>query len=80
MSASDFVEREEARLRAELARERASNRHYAERCPGMPETNCYRAGPLSPTRFYTTRDYLVACIKREHARFNPANCPTRRGR
>lgn len=73
----DLVEQEDARLRDELRRERDSNRDFEHRCPQVPETACYRRGPLRPSQFYTTRDYLVACIKREHARFNPAGCGRR---
>lgn len=80
MSGRNLVEQEEARLRAELERERESNRDFKRRCPGMTETNCYRQRPLRPSEFYTMREYLVASIEREHARFNPARCPRRGSR
>ena len=80
MTGRNLVEQEEARLRAELDRERDSNRAFKRRCPGVPETQCYRERPLHPSQFYTMRDYLVASIDREHARFNPGRCPRRGSR
>jgi hypothetical protein len=76
MNPRDLVEYEEAKLRRELAREEESNRVYAERCPGARETECYQRGPLPPSSFYTTREFLRYHIDREHARFNPARCST----
>ncbi len=76
MSPRDLVAFEDAQLRRELQREEASNRDYAARCPGVRETECYRRGPLPPSSFYTTRDFLRYRISREHARYNPALCTT----
>lgn len=74
MKSRDLVAQEEARLRAELRREEASNRVFASRCPGVKQTECYQRGPLPPSAFYTTADRLRQLISREHARFNPARC------
>ena len=76
MSPRDLVAFEEAQLRAELRREETSNRDFAARCPGVRETDCYRRAPLAPSAFYTTHQYLRYRIDREHARFNPARCPS----
>jgi hypothetical protein len=75
MRPRDLVALQETRLRQELAREEASNCAFAARCPGVRETECYRRGPLRPSSYYTTTEFLRACIKREHQRFNPARCP-----
>ena len=69
-----LVERAERRLAEELRREQESNRHFARRCPGVPETECYRRGPLPASRFYTVGDYQRYLIDREQARFNPGYC------
>lgn len=74
---STLADQEEGRLREELRREQASNRHYARRCPGMAETGCYRAPPKPPAEFFTVQDCLKYRIDREQARFNPARCSKR---
>jgi hypothetical protein len=79
MNTRDLLALKDAQLRRELAREQSSNRVFAARCPGVHETDCYRRGPLSQSSFYTTADWLRACITREHARFNPARCAAPRG-
>jgi hypothetical protein len=79
MSPRDLVAFEETQRRAELRREQASNRDFAARCPGARETDCYRRGPLPPSAFYTTRQYLRYRIDREHARWNPARCSSLSG-
>ena len=71
-----LVEQEEARLRDELRRERDSNQDFARRCPGTRETTCYSQPPRPRSEFYTMGDYVRYRIDREHARFNPARCPT----
>jgi hypothetical protein len=74
MSPRYWAALQEAQLRRELAREQASNGAFAARCPGVPETECYRRGPFRSSEFYTVVDFLRASIKREHQRFNPARC------
>ena len=74
MSPRDWAPLEEAHLRVTLAREQASNRAYAHRCPGVRETECYRRGLPPKSTFYTEADHLRARILHERAKYDPARC------
>lgn len=78
MIATEMIEREDARLRAELKHEREMNEAFKQRCPDLKETSCYQQGPLKPSRYYTTAGYLIASIERERYRFRePPRCERR---